>query len=166
MSSPDTSTYLNSENESTLDRERLAVGLWVRIAKVYSLVLREIRERILADCTIPQFDVMASLMRTPDGIPLVELSRRLLVTAGNITGIIDRMVRDGLVVRAPDAKDRRVVRVRLTPKGRRRAGVIVPKHSKSITDILAVLTPPEQKLFKELLEKLRYRLSRAGEHAD
>lgn len=166
MATGDTETYSSGENAATFDRERLAVGLWVRIAKVYSLVLREIRERILVDCTIPQFDVLASLMRAPEGIPLVELSRRLLVTAGNITGIINRMVRDGLVARARDPKDRRVVRVKLTPKGRRRAGVLIPKHSKNITDILAVLSPPEQKLFKELLEKLRYRLSRAGEHAD
>ncbi len=166
MSTQDAATYLKDDHDATYDRERLAVGLWVRIAKVYSLVLREIRERILVDCTIPQFDVIASLLRAPEGVPLVELSRRLLVTAGNITGIIDRMERDGLVTRVPDPEDRRVVRVKLAPKGRRRAKVLLPKHSKSITDILAVLTPAEQKLFKELLEKLRYRLSRAGETAE
>ena len=69
-----------------------AAGVWIRLVKCHGLVMREVRRRVAqSDTTLPQFDVLAQLLRHPQGMTSTELSRVLLVTAGNLTGIVDRL---------------------------------------------------------------------------
>jgi enoyl-CoA hydratase/carnithine racemase len=82
-------------------------------------VEKQVRSRLREqfDTTLPRFDLMAQLERAPDGLRMNELSRRMMVTGGNVTGITDQLVAEGLVERIDVAGDRRAYRVRLTPKG-------------------------------------------------
>jgi len=96
-----------------------ALGVHVRIASCYNLLMQEARVRVGSrwKLTLPQFDVLAELTRADHrGFTFVELSRLLLVTSGNLTGIVDRLEARQFIRREPDARDRRVVRVTLTKK--------------------------------------------------
>src|SRR5689334_25438683 len=101
----------------SLSKQRLR--LWVRILRAARAIEAEVRERLRVEygVTLPQFDVMAALERKPNGMTMTELSRFLMVSNGNVTGIIDRLVKDRLVTRQPTAQDRRALIVRLTPRG-------------------------------------------------
>jgi len=79
----------------------------------------DLRRRLRAEFgeTLPRFDVMAALARQTTGMTMTDVSRHLMVSNGNVTGIVDRLVTEGLVVRIANAKDRRATFVRLTPKG-------------------------------------------------
>src|SRR6185503_6714601 len=101
----------------SLSKQRLR--LWIRILRAARAIEAEVRERLRVafGVTLPQFDVMAALERKPDGMTMTELSRFLMVSNGNVTGIIDRLVKDRLVTREPTVEDRRALIVRLTPRG-------------------------------------------------
>src|ERR1700720_591351 len=103
------------------DAHHDALRLWLRLFTCTQLVERAIRARLRRDfnTTLPRFDLMAQLERNPGGLKMSELSKRLLVTGGNVTGITDQLVAEGLVRREPIEGDRRAFSVRLTPKGKR-----------------------------------------------
>ncbi|KQT44604.1 transcriptional regulator [Aureimonas sp. Leaf454] len=94
--------------------------LWLRLLTCTHMIEAEIRRRLRDgfDMTLPRFDLMAQLERAKDGILLGELSRRMMVTNGNITGLVERLVQEGLVNRTVDPEDRRAARVSLTVEGR------------------------------------------------
>src|SRR5207244_13306671 len=98
---------------------RLAVSVWVRLLKAHGLVLRELRRRVPEDLTLPQFDVLAQLQRRPAGMTSRALTRELLVTAGNVTGLVDRLARMGLVERRPVPEDPRTGRGVVSARRRR-----------------------------------------------
>src|SRR4029078_13418047 len=85
----------------------LALSVWVRLLKAHGLMLREVRRRVPISLTLPQFDVLAQLHRREDGMTPGELTRELLVTPGNVTGIVDRLVRLGLAERGAGPQGRR-----------------------------------------------------------
>jgi DNA-binding MarR family transcriptional regulator len=131
-----------------------ALSVWIRFLKAYNLIVREARMRLSDYCTIAQFDILAQLSREKLGSPLTDLSRHLLVTAGNLTGIIDRMEKLQLVKRIPDSKDRRVIRVQLTGKGKQLAKTVIPRHAKDIDHLFSVLNEKEIARLRGLLDKL------------
>lgn len=93
--------------------------LWLRLLKTTRRVEAELRERMRVefDTTLPRFDVMSALFRQREGLKMSELSRMLMVSNGNVTGIVDRLVLDGLVQRDAVPGDRRAMRVKLTEPG-------------------------------------------------
>lgn len=97
-----------------------ALRLWLRLLTCTQLVEKQVRTALREqfDTTLPRFDLMAQLERAPDGLRMNELSRRMMVTGGNVTGITDQLVAEGLVRRIDVEGDRRAYRVCLTPKGR------------------------------------------------
>lgn len=121
---------------------------------MHNTVLRNARQNMARDSTLAQFDVLAQLTREAGPIPLNELSRRLLVTAGNITGLIDRMEAQQLVKRVPDDKDRRITRIHLTPKGRKLAKRLIPRHTTDIDQLFSGMSPAEIETLRKLLDKL------------
>jgi len=131
-------------------RTREAMRTHLRIATCYNLLMREARQTIAQrwQLTLPQFDVLAELARA-------ELSRLLLVTSGNLTGIVDRLEEHQLVERRPDVKDRRVIRVALTDKGRRLTDEVLPAHAADIEDILSFMPRGALTQLSELLGLLR-----------
>lgn len=139
-------------------RTRESVRTHLRIATCYNLLMREARQRVATrwNLTLPQFEVLAELARADaGGFTFVELSRLLLVTSGNLTGIVDRLGEQRLVERRPDGKDRRVIRVALTGKGRRVTGHMLPAHAADIEDILSFMPRAALSGLSELLGRLR-----------
>jgi DNA-binding MarR family transcriptional regulator len=130
------------------------VSLWVRLLESHNLMLGEIRRRLADATTIARFDLLANLERE-DGQTLAALSRRMLVTAGNLTGLVDRAERDGFVQRRADARDRRLSRVFLTAKGRRLITHVLPIHADHVGELLAPLDAGERRELRRLLGKLR-----------
>src|SRR5687768_17047 len=97
--------------------ERARVGLWIRLARCYNLAMRDLSHGLRDECTMPQFDVLAQLERSPEGLTFSALSEQLLVTAGNLTGIVDRLEKKSLAQRETNPKDRRQTFIKLTDKG-------------------------------------------------
>jgi DNA-binding MarR family transcriptional regulator len=133
---------------------RSNVSLWVRLLESHNMMLGEIRRRLADAATMPRFDLLANLERE-DGQTLAALSRRMLVTAGNLTGLVDRAERDGVVERRADPRDRRLSRVYLTPKGRELITGLLPVHADHIGELLGGLDGAERRELRRLLGKLR-----------
>lgn len=141
------------------DREKLSSAVWIRLAKCYGLVLREIRNRqVDTELTLPQFDVLGQLLRSPDGMTMGSLSRALLVTAGNVSGIVDRLEERGFVERQQDTTDRRVTILRLTVDGRRAAQRELTRQEASLCEIFEKLPPEEFARINDALDALRHSL--------
>jgi DNA-binding MarR family transcriptional regulator len=143
---------------------QVATSVWVRLLKAHGLLLREVRRRVPAPLTLPQFDVLAQLHRRGErGMTSGELTRELLVTAGNLTGIVERLVRMGLVSRHRVPEDGRAVRVRLTARGRQLMARAIPRHRREVAALLSVLPPGELRRLRLLLGTLGEELQARAE---
>ena len=149
----------NGEGAAT----RNNVSLWVRLLESHNLMLGEIRRRLADAATMPRFDLLANLERE-DGQTLAALSRRMLVTAGNLTGLVDRAERDGVVERRADPRDRRLSRVYLTSKGKALITELLPLHAEHIGELLGALDTTERRELRRLLGKLRDGLTQSLAH--
>ena len=105
--------------EGARQGRKARLRLWLRLLSTTKLITQEIRRRLRVefDATLPQFDLLAQLYREPEGLRLGELSRRTMVTNGNVTGLVDRLVADDLIVRETPDGDRRVTVAKLTTRG-------------------------------------------------
>ena len=139
------------------DDHHQALRLWLRLLACTGMIESEIRGRLRADfgTTLPRFDLMAQLERHPSGLRMSELSRRMMVTSGNITGITDQLVDEGLVRREPDPSDRRAFVVKLTPAGRRLFDRMAAAHEGWIAELFAGLGPADMRRAYALLAKLK-----------
>lgn len=115
--------------------------LWLRLLKTSGRIEEELRRRMRAelDTTLPRFDVMSALARAPEGLKMSEISRRLRVSNGNITGIVDILAKEGVALRVAVPGDRRANLVRLTPKGEALFAEHARAHETWINEILAGL---------------------------
>jgi DNA-binding MarR family transcriptional regulator len=141
-----------------LGRTRESVQTHLRIASCYNLLMREARQLVVNrwNLTLPQFEVLAELDRADArGFTFVELSRLLLVTSGNLTGIVDRLEEQRLVQRHPDEHDGRVIRVGVTQRGRRMTDQMLPAHAADIEAILSFMPRSGLAQLSELLGRLR-----------
>ena len=136
---------------------RTELRLWLRLLTSSSLIEAEIRQRLRQhfNTTLPRFDLMAQLERVEDGLLLGELSRRMMVSNGNVTGLAERLVQDGLIERNTLEADRRAVRVRLTTKGRRVFGEMAAAHAEWIAELFRDLSEDEQKTLWSRLGRLK-----------
>ncbi len=137
-----------------------ALRLWLRLLATTHLiegrVRRGLQERYAT--TLPRFDLMAQLDRAPEGLKMGELSRRMMVTGGNVTGITDGLEADGLVERSADVSDRRALRVRLTPAGRRAFRTMATEHERWIVDMFGALDQNQMTVLFDLLGRLKQHL--------
>ncbi|VTU13405.1 transcriptional repressor MprA [Variovorax sp. SRS16] len=131
--------------------------LWLRLMTCTQLVEKQVRNGLREQfaTTLPRFDLMAQLERSPDGLKMNELSRRMMVTGGNITGITDQLVAEGLVERVDVAGDRRAWRVRLTSRGRKLFNDMAQAHEDWIVDAFAALNGKEIAQLHRLLGKVK-----------
>lgn len=136
-----------------------AESLWYRLLRCHALMLGELRGKLEDKMTLARFDLLASLNRN-DGQTLASISRDLLVTAGNVTGLVDRAERDGHVVRREEPSDRRVFRVYLTEEGRALIRSLLPMHSKHVSALLEGLPAAEVHDLRRLLGSLRDHLEK------
>jgi DNA-binding MarR family transcriptional regulator len=154
---------LDRETASRTD-DHQALRLWLRLLTCTQLIEREVRARLRErfDTTLPRFDLMSQLWRYPEGLKMNELSRHLMVTGGNVTGIVDPLEADGLVERTPEPEDRRAHRVRLTRAGRKAFAEMARAHEEWIVELLAGLSRKEHAEAYKLLGRLKQATLEAG----
>jgi DNA-binding MarR family transcriptional regulator len=134
-----------------------ALRLWLRLLTCTQLVEKQVRSRLRERfaTTLPRFDLMAQLERSPEGLKMNELSRRMMVTGGNVTGITDQLVTEGLVDRVDVQGDRRAYRVRLTARGRKLFHDMAREHEEWIVDAFAGLSDKDLAALHKLLGKVK-----------
>ena len=139
------------------DDHHEALRLWLRLLTCTLLIERRIRGRLRERfrTTLPRFDLMAQLERNPEGLRMGELSRRMMVTGGNITGITDQLAAEGLVERRPIPGDRRAQAVRLTAKGRRAFDAMAAAHERWIIELLSGLGTADRDRLYLMLGRLK-----------
>jgi DNA-binding MarR family transcriptional regulator len=122
-----------------------------------NLIGNHVRQKLQAQfaTTLPRFDLMAQLERVPEGLKMGELTRRLMVTGGNVTGITDMLEEEGLVARATDPQDQRALRVRLTKAGEQQFQRMAAEHERWVVDLFDDLSVKEKSLLADLLAALK-----------
>jgi DNA-binding MarR family transcriptional regulator len=157
-----------SDRESALmRRDKLELRLWLRLLTCSNLIEGEVRARLRETfaTTLPRFDLLAQLDRAPDGLTMGQLSARLMVSNGNVTGLTQALEREGLVARVPEPGDRRSARLSLTPAGKRAFDAMTPVHEEWIDMMMKGLTRREMAQLLELLGKLKRSVRLAGREA-
>ena len=152
----DASASVDSETRATAD-DHMALRLWLRLLACTNLIEAPLRTRLREqfDGSLPRFDLMAQLDRHPGGLKMRELSRRLMVTGGNVTGLTDSLEKEGLVAREPDGNDRRALRVKLTREGRRVFRSMATEHERWIVGMFEGLSSRNARALAEQLNVLK-----------
>ena len=138
----------------SLSKRRLR--LWIRLLRITRVTESHLREflRSQHESTMPRFDVMAALHRADGELTMTELSRRLLVSNGNTTTVIDRLESDGLVQRTPSTADRRIINVALTPAGRRQFTKLAVEHEAQVDRFFGDVSAADLDALEELLQRI------------
>jgi DNA-binding MarR family transcriptional regulator len=131
--------------------------LWLRLLTCTTLIEGAVRGRLRErfDVTLPRFDLMAQLDRAPDGMTLSDVSKRMMVSNGNVTGLVERLVESGHLDRRTSLSDRRVQVIRLTKTGRAEFRKMAAEHQTWISDIFSDLTPKDVRDLMRLLAKTK-----------
>jgi DNA-binding MarR family transcriptional regulator len=147
---------LDIETRVTGDHHQ-SLRVWLRLLACSNLIGNHVRQKLQAQfgITLPRFDLMAQLERAPEGLKMGELTQRLMVTGGNVTGITDTLEAEGLVVRATDPNDQRAYRVRLTKAGEQQFRRMAGEHERWVVDLFADLTVKQKALLADLLKSLK-----------
>lgn len=160
---------LNSKSECvTISPEKplptgdhIALRIWLRLLGCHNVVDTYLRNHLRHgfDTTLPRFDLMAQLDRHPDGLRMREVSRLLMVTGGNVTGLTDRLAEEGLIIRKEDPTDRRAYFISLTPKGRAQFTEMALQHEQWIISLFHALDESELHQLSDLLGKMKSHLN-------
>jgi DNA-binding MarR family transcriptional regulator len=139
------------------DDHRDEIRLWLRLLTCTTLIEGEVRSRLRErfDVTLPRFDLMAQLDKVPDGMTLSDVSKRMMVSNGNVTGLVERLVESGHIDRRTSNSDRRVQLIRLTKAGRAEFRKMAAEHELWIADIFGDLTPKDVRELMRLLAKTK-----------
>jgi DNA-binding MarR family transcriptional regulator len=147
---------LDRESRATRD-DHLSVRVWLRMLACTNLiegrVSRELRESF--ETTLPRFDFLAQLERAPAGLRMNEISKRMMVTGGNVTRLADQLLAEGLITRSIAPRDRRASIVRLSAHGRRAFAEMARRHEEWIVGMFAGLRESERAQLYALLAKLK-----------
>lgn len=142
-----------------------SLKVWLRLLSCSTQIETEIRKRLRSEfgMTLARFDYLAQLKRHPAGLRMSALSRFLMVTGGNVTGLTDELEKDGLVERVAEPDDRRSYRVSLTKNGMAAFQRIASVHERWIVDLFAGMEVTQKAQLHELLGHLRVQLA-AGQN--
>lgn len=153
------------EKQEQTPRKKRALRIWLGLLTSSQLIEKRVRARFRTefDTTLPRFDVMAALAREPEGQTMGDVSRWLLVSSGNVTGIISRLVADGLVTRTRSASDRRTHQVRLSRKGREEFDRLSSSHEQWIKEMLKGMTRKEMATLDQLLRRAKVCLAKTDQ---
>ncbi|MEZ5500702.1 MAG: MarR family transcriptional regulator [Steroidobacteraceae bacterium] len=144
--------------DSTRSRRKDALRTWLRLLSCESVMEQKLRSlfRDNFTVTLPQFDVLSELDRADHPPTMSELSRELKLSNGNITGVIDRLVRMGLVERSRPDHDRRIQQIVLTSKGTKEFRRMASRHAEWVDKLLAALSQKDLQQLQALLVKVRH----------
>jgi DNA-binding MarR family transcriptional regulator len=150
---------LDLENRLQAD-DHTSLRLWLRLLSTSIRIEDTIRQRLREGfgITLPRFDLMAQLEREPEGLTMGELSRRMMVTGGNVTTIVDQLTKEDLVQRVTLTEDRRSYRVTMTPVGRAAFAGMARAHEQWVKDLMAGLDEHQQHQLHHLLGVLKHGL--------
>lgn len=139
--------------------DHMALRLWLRLLACTNHIEAPLRTRLREQFagSLPRFDLMAQLEREPQGLSMSELSRRMMVTGGNVTSIVDQLEKEQLVQRHTQIADRRSFTVRLTDAGRTAFAAMAQAHEGWVVALLSPLSEPEQEQLHHLLGTLKSR---------
>jgi DNA-binding MarR family transcriptional regulator len=156
-------TLVDLETRATRG-DHQALRLWLRLLSCTVRIENHVRGGLRQDfeTTLPRFDLMAQLERHPNGLRMSEVSKRLMVSCGNVTGITDQLEREGLVIRTLDRSDRRALTVKLTDNGLKRFREMAAQHEQWIVELFRGLSAEEKQVMFDLLHKLKAHLSCLG----
>ena len=147
-----------------IPHEKEGLRLWLRIVSCTQMVEQEIRTmlRVKFDMTLPRFELLSALDRVADGLTMGELSRWLMVSKGNVTGIAERLSEDGFIVREPTPTDRRSFVVTLTDKGRKAYKEMELEYEQLLEKLFDDLSPDDSDMFTGMLAKIKESVEELG----
>ena len=133
-----------------------SLRLWLRLLSATTLIEKSIRLKLSSEfaSTLPRFDVLSALFRHPAGLTMGELSKQLLVSNGNVTGVVSKLVEDGLVQRTRSSADGRTYFARLTPGGHKAFQRMARVHEGWVNDVFAAMEPAEIEQLMALLARV------------
>ena len=144
---------------------QLDLRLWLKLLTCTTMISADLRRQFREqfEFTLPRFDMLAQLEREPGGLVLTELSKRLMVSPGNVTPIMNRLLEEGYITRSTSTLDRRVQIVCLTAEGRRKFRRMAKKHGHWVNSMLGGLDADERRALSGLLDRLKASLRSGGE---
>jgi DNA-binding MarR family transcriptional regulator len=145
-----------------VEEDHHSIKLWLRLLTCSSLIERHLRNALREefDTTLPRFDFLAQLERVPHGLSMGELSKRMMVSGGNVSGIASQLVKEGLVDRKPMLDNRRTFIIKLTPDGRRLFRRMAARHEEWVITLLGQLSEQDVSRLMALLAKVETTISR------
>lgn len=147
----------------------LELRVWLRLLSCTNRVLHHLRRNLKETfrTTLPRFDLLAQVARPPLGPSPGELSRRLLVTKGNISDIVARLEKEALIERRPDAADGRMQHVYLTGRGEDLLADMLVAHNGWLTELMRHMSEDDLNTLFDALGRLDKALKRVeGRDAD
>jgi DNA-binding MarR family transcriptional regulator len=145
--------------------EHQSLRLWLRLLACSTEIETTIRQRLRLEfgMTLPRFDYLAQLHRHPDGMRMNELTRNLMVTGGNVTGLTDELEKAGFVARIAQPTDRRATLIALTPQGKARFETMAAEHEKWVVQLFGGMPEDQRSQLYRLLGQLRQQMSPEAE---
>ena len=153
---------VDTESRATHD-DHLSVRVWLRLLTCTNLVEGRVSGRLRDDfdTTLPRFDFLSQLERNAGGLRMTEVSKRMMVTGGNVTRIADQLLAEGLITRTVAPGDRRAAIVKLSAAGRRAFAEMARRHEGWIVEMFAGLSEADRTQLYALLAKLKRHLNAA-----
>jgi DNA-binding MarR family transcriptional regulator len=150
-----------SKKKAVVAPDHQSLRLWLRLLACHNLAESQLRGQLRHQfgTTLARFDLMAQLRRHPAGLKMGELSKLLMVTGGNVTGLVDRLIKEGLIERRDDPGDRRAYHVYLTKKGKAFFDQIAVMHEQWVISMFEGLSKRDQARLSDLLGKFRDHLN-------
>lgn len=154
--------HVVEERLDAMPEGKQALRLWLRLLTCSTMVEQRMRQLLKDEfnTTLPRFDLLAALDRAPQGLTMGELSRWLMVSNGNVTGVADRLEAEGLILRTPSPDDRRTQIVTITEKGRDDFGRMATVHESWIKGLFSDLSPEDVENLMGLLAKAKQSVAR------
>ena len=155
------------DHESRLvENDHHSLRLWLRLLTCTNLIEGRLRSYLREEfgTTLPRFDFMAQLERVPEGLTMGELSQRMMVSGGNVSGIAAQLEKAELITRAPVPGNRRSFQVRLTERGRREFEVMAKRHEEWVIDMLGGLSVSDVDQLMRTLKKVKAGIPQSEEH--
>jgi DNA-binding MarR family transcriptional regulator len=151
---------VDAESRTTHD-DHLSVRVWLRLLACTNLIEGRVASRLRDDfeTTLPRFDFLSQLERNPAGLRMTEISKRMMVTGGNITSIADQLLAEGMITRSVAPGDRRASIVKLSATGRRAFAEMARRHEGWIVEMFAGVGEGERNQLFALLAKLKRHLN-------
>jgi len=161
-----------AQHSDSSEQGRAALRTWLRLLACTNIIEKHLQSQLRQkfESTLPRFDVLAELDAAENqlghGISMSGLSQRLMVTNGNVTGLVEQLVKERLVTRTMAPHDRRSQFVRLTKSGKRAFDRMVPEHRAWVERIFSQLSPKDHAAMDQILAKLKDATQRILENAE